>query len=122
MERGTIDGREYIFMVRGATRPLASAQLLPNYDEYFIGFRDRSSIGDRAGIAAVTGGNALINHIVTVEGQIVGGWKRVQRGDSVVIDLKLLDRLSRAERAQVEVARGRFEKFAGLPAVLEERR
>ena len=107
---------------RTAAVPPGVAHLLPNYDEYFIGFRDRSSIGQRAGIGAVTGGNALINHVVTIGGQIVGGWKREQRGDAIVVSMKLADRLSRAERAQVETARARFEKFVGGPVRLEERR
>jgi hypothetical protein len=102
--------------------PGRTAHLLPNYDEYFIGYKDRSAIGKRAGTAPVTGGNALINHILTIGGEIVGRWKRVQRGGTTVVDLKLLVPLKRAERDEIELARARFEAFLGTPAVVELRR
>ncbi len=98
------------------------AHLLPNYDEYFIGFRDRSSLGGRVGTKPVTGGNALINHILTVGGEIVGGWKRKAIGKTTVVDLGLLVSLTEAERAQLEMARARFESFLGAPVVVEKRR
>jgi hypothetical protein len=102
--------------------PAGVVHLLPNYDEYFIGFKDRSSIGKRAGTKPVTGGKALINHILTVEGQIVGGWKRVQRGKGMVIDLALLVPLKRAERVQLDKARARFEAFLASQVVIENAR
>ena len=118
-------GERPMWVVERATVPKppgSVAHLLPNYDEYFIGFKDRSSIGRRGGTALVIGGSALINHILTISGEIVGGWKRAQRGETTVIDLKLLGKLEPAERDEVERARTRFERFLGAPVVVELRR
>ena len=53
------------------------AHLLPNYDEYFIGFKDRSAIAQRlSSTENATGGDALRAHVIVVDGQLVGGWKR----------------------------------------------
>lgn len=80
-----------------------AVHLLPNYDEYFIGYRDRSAIGQRLkDLALVTGGNALIAHVVSVGGQLVGGWKRVARSGGHDVELNLVAKLTKAEQKRVE--------------------
>ena len=92
--------------------PPPSAHFLPNYDEYFIGFRDRSAIGRRLGtVTAVTGGSALIAHVLIVDGQLVGGWKRRTIGDHVTMQAFVLTRLSAAERKRLIDAARSFERF-----------
>ena len=112
LERGTLDGREYIFTGRKATRPVASAQLLPNYDEYFIGHRDRSAIAQRLGHAGlVTGGNALISNVIVVDGQLVGGWKRTLEGTRAIVTLSPQVALTPAERRRIAVAVRKLGEF-----------
>jgi hypothetical protein len=54
-----------------------TAYLLPNYDEYFIGFKDRSAIGEVATKAKISKDDpSLIAHVIILDGQIVGGWNR----------------------------------------------
>ena len=110
-----VGGRPF-WMSAGAKAPPRKpcAHLLPNYDEYFIGFVDRSAIGRRLGsVERVTGGNALLNHIATVNGQIVGGWKRTAAGPRVTLRFDLPSRLSRAERALLDREIERYRAFAG---------
>lgn len=93
-----------------------SAHLLPNYDEYFIGFRDRAAIADRIGsLDLVTGGNALISNVVIVDGQLVGGWKRKQGKGTLEVDLTLIAPLASAERARVDAAVAQLQRFVALP-------
>jgi hypothetical protein len=95
------------------------AHLLPIYDEYFIGFKDRSAIGERWGSAKlVTGGNALIANIVTIDGQIVGGWRRALEDGEAVVTLSPLARLNPAERQLVTRAGERFGRFLEQPVRL----
>jgi len=106
------------WMSAGAKAPPRKpcAHLLPNYDEYFIGLVDRGAIGRRLGhVGPVTGGNALINHIATVNGQIVGSWKRVAAGPRSTLRFDLLARLSRAERRLLDREIERYRAFAGAP-------
>ena len=115
LERGTIDGREYIFTGRAATRPAASAQLLPNYDEYFIGHRDRSAIAQRLGHAGlVTGGNALISNVIVVDGQLVGGWKRTLEGKRTIVELSPQVPVTAAERRRIRSAVRKLGEFLGV--------
>lgn len=80
------------------------AHLLPNYDEYFIGLRDRSSLMDTAvTITLDARENILSNHLVFFEGRLVGGWWRSVLKDTVEVRTKWLRPLT--VRAQREVSR-----------------
>jgi hypothetical protein len=98
-----------------STRPSGTAHLLPNYDEYFIGFRDRSAIGERLRKSLHNPRvDALMGHILAVDGQIVGGWRRTlaKRAD---IELDVLVPITAAERSRVTAAAERLGRFLGLP-------
>ena len=114
------DGREYHAVRRTAraARAVRIAHFLPNYDEYFIGFKDRSAIADRLG-GGVTKSqlNALMGHVLFIDGQIVGGWKRSAR-DAAELKLQLLVKITAAERALVRRAARRLEAFLNAPVKL----
>jgi hypothetical protein len=124
LEHESIEGRSY--WSPAAERPVrfssSLAHLLPNYDEYFIGFKDRSAFSMRlkaSGGEART--SALSGHILSVNGQIVGGWRRTIVGQTVVIEPTLLIRLSEVERRAVGVSGRRFSRFLGLPVEIRWR-
>jgi hypothetical protein len=121
LEREVIDDRSYWSDPSIRTPPWRSPKvfLLPNYDEFFIGHKDRSALGKRlASTDLVTGGDALTAHVIAVDGQLVGGWKRTQQNDRVMIDLRLLTRLSAAERRALDAQVKRHGKFLGAPAAV----
>jgi len=93
-----------------------TAHLLPNYDEYFIGFKDRSAIG--AVIRPFkrdANDPAFIAHIIIIDGQIVGGWKRTMKKQAVTIELTLIPPLTKAQERAVEEAANRYGEFLQLP-------
>ena len=93
-----------------------TAHLLPNYDEYFIGFKDRSAIGERLSLAEdAMVGDALRAHVIVVDGQLVGGWKRTLTKAAVVVELTLLVRLIKPEREAVVEAAQALGDFLELP-------
>lgn len=105
--------------MRLRTRQSPTAYLLPNYDEYFIGFKDRSAIGQRlTSSELVTGGDALTTHVVVVDGQLVGGWKRTVTTKAVVLELSLLTRLAKLEERAVGAAADAYGRFLQLPVEL----
>lgn len=92
-----------------------SAHLLPNYDEYFIGFKDRGAIAQRLGAARIqAAGNAVFAYLAFVDGQIVGGWTRTLQPKRVVVEVALLTRLAAAEKRGIEAEARRFGDFVGL--------
>ncbi|HET9387990.1 MAG TPA: winged helix DNA-binding domain-containing protein [Gemmatimonadales bacterium] len=110
------DGRKYHSArhTPRAARSVRIAHFLPNYDEYFIGFKDRSAFAERlGGVATKTQLDALWGHVLFVDGQIVGGWRRAPDASDVL--LRLLVRLTAVERELVLQAGRRFAKFLGIP-------
>jgi len=77
--------------------------------------------GERIGDStAITGGNALIPHVIVVDGQLVGTWRRTLEKDGVILTLDLLTRLSAAESKRVMSAARRFGEFVGLRADIRQ--
>jgi Winged helix DNA-binding domain len=92
------------------------AHLLPNYDEYFVGFKDRSAFGARLiSSGAKPRTSALSGHALTINGQIIGGWTRTLVGGTVVLQPKPLIPLGESEKRGVEAAGKKFGRFLQLP-------
>jgi hypothetical protein len=121
LQQATVDNLVYWFAEPAALiepkKPLAF--LLPNYDEYFIGLKDRSAIN--MALKALPSEqmlSALSGHILIVNGIVVGGWKRTLQKKSVSIEVKLLSPLTQTEQKAVHQAAERYGTFLGLPVSL----
>jgi hypothetical protein len=120
-KQGDIEGQVYWFPEQAAPpmKKTPVAHLLPNYDEYFIGFKDRSAISYAMRKAKLDGQNpALLVHILIMNGQVVGGWRRTLKKDAVIVELSVLTKLTKAERDALVAATDRFGRFLNLPIVL----
>jgi hypothetical protein len=117
LEHEIIGGRGHWFPTPAWVRTRSPlAHLLPNYDEYFIGLKDRSAMMSTLGGVGVKGVTFLGGHILAVNGQIVGGWARVLKGEQTTIELKLHRALTDAEHRAVAKEVKRFGAFLGVPA------
>ncbi len=122
LTHATLDGRSLWFVDRALPRESRTALLLPNYDAYFFGHNDREAIAHRIGHSTlVTGGNALLTHVVVVNGQLVGGWRREIGNTAVVIELDLAVPLTAMERRLIATAAHRFGRFLESPVELCDR-
>jgi hypothetical protein len=93
-----------------------TAYLLPNYDEYFIGFKDRSAINEVAHRAGSKGDTPpFLANVIILDGQIIGSWKRTVNKDSVIMEASLITKLKKAEEQAIREAAEHFGKFIGLP-------
>lgn len=119
LEQVTIGDTSYWTDGSSPARPRASAYLLPNYDEFFIGYRDRSAIGQRlATRKPVTGWNSSFTHVLVLDGQLVGAWKRAVARGAINLTISPLDTVTAAERTRVLAEVRRFEAFAGVAVVV----
>jgi hypothetical protein len=120
LAREEVDGQTYWTGVDSPQQahPELAAYLLPNFDEYGVGYADRSAHFDEAHTDHVNlrGGLALGN-IVVIGGQIKGEWKRTL-GKTVVVEVKVYMKLDRGERDALEKAAERYGVFVGLPVDL----
>jgi len=90
---------------------------LPGFDEYMLGYKDRSIMVDEGHLQAIVpGGNGVFQSTIVRGGRVVGTWKRTLGKRAVTIDVLPLVPLARAERAKAEAALQPFAAFVGLPA------
>lgn len=102
------------------TRRGTSAHLLPNFDEYFIGYRDRRAMATRSGdVSPVMVTNALVPNVIIVDGQLVGVWKRELAKNHVGVRLRYSVRITDAEARRVGKAAERYARYLELPLALE---
>ena len=112
-----IDGRTYWFdsSISPVKEKSPTAHLLPNYDEYFIGFKDRSAIGAAVRQAGIIGDDsAFLAHVIVLDGQLVGGWKRTLKKNAVQVEMTLVIDLTKAQERAVEEAASRYGEFLQL--------
>jgi hypothetical protein len=120
LAREVINGRTYWFAAsrQSPRNDSPAAFLLPNYDEYLVGYTDRSASFDSAHAHKLDArGNPLFQHTLILRGQIVGTWMRTLKKQAVVIETQLFTRLTKAEDRAVASAIQRYGEFLELPMV-----
>jgi hypothetical protein len=99
------------------------AYLLPNYDEYFIGFKDRSAIAKIAEQAGVKKEDpAFLANIIILDGQVIGGWSRTLKKDGVIVEASLITMLTEEEIRAVAQAAEQLGEFLGLPVAFTQKK
>jgi hypothetical protein len=119
-----IDERTYWFdrSVSPVKEKSPTAHLLPNYDEYFIGFKDRSAIGEVAKHAGIKSDDpSFLAHVIIIDGQLVGGWRRTVKKDAVQIEYILITDLTNAQMSAIDRAASQYGEFLQLRAERVER-
>ncbi len=116
----TIDGKDYWMsrdMVEAPTGPMAF--LLPGFDEYLLGYRDRSDVLHKLhSQKVVPGGNGMFISTIVINGQVVGTWKRTPRKNAVSISLLPFGKLSKADKEAIGEAAEHYGKFIGQAVVI----
>ena len=118
-----MNGKAYWFPESKPPAKLKSpvASLLPNYDEYFIGFKDRSAIGSTTTWSNLgESRSSPIAHILFIDGQIVGGWRRIFKKNETIVELNILAKLSKAEQQAITTAGQEYSKFLGMPVKMTQ--
>jgi len=125
LDQLSVEDKQYWFVpplpaAGGARSERPIVQLLPAYDEQVASFKDYAPSFDPERVRVPRNADgALMNHILVSNGQVIGGWKRTLGKDEVRIEVKLLAKLTAAERAGLERAAEQYGEFVGLPPRLE---
>jgi hypothetical protein len=116
----TSGGNDY-FMAAAADRHPGepAAYLLPGFDEYILGYRDRSAILDPVVAGrTVIGGNGMMLPTVVIDGIVAGTWKRSIGKQEIAIGVNPLPPLRRGRNEQLLEAAERYGKFMGMPVTV----
>ena len=87
---------------------------LPGFDEYVLGYKDRSMIVDREHMTAIIpGGNGVFRSTIVQAGRVIATWKRTLTAKRVRVDVLPLTSMRKANRRPVEAALQPFAAFHG---------
>jgi len=99
----------------------ASVFALPGFDEYLLGYQDRSAVLDAENAEKICpGGNGMFASTIVIDGKVAGTWKRTIKKSSISISAASFAKLSRAQRGAFKQAAERYAMFMGLPLYLHE--
>ncbi|MGG7509078.1 winged helix DNA-binding domain-containing protein [Plantibacter sp. YIM 135249] len=94
---------------------------LPGFDEYLLGYTNRDPVlPPEHASQIVPGGNGVFLPLITVDGRIVGTWRRRVAKDRVTITPVPFAPLSGRARTGFATAAKGYARFLGLDAVLAE--
>jgi hypothetical protein len=114
-----LKGPPALFIPRGVPGIPAEdppAYLLPGFDEYILGYRDRVAMLDPAVAGrTVIGTNGMMLPTVILGGFVVGTWKRTMGKKEITITVRPFLPVSPQGRTMVATAAKRYGKFLGLP-------
>jgi hypothetical protein len=96
----------------------SSAYLLPGFDEYILGYTDRSGVLDVAHLKTIMPSNGIFPYTMILDGRVVGTWKRTFRYGSVVITFSPFAPLPAVTTPAFAAAAYRYAEFLGLPLLL----
>jgi hypothetical protein len=114
-----IDGVAYHLApeVLDRSAPTARVHLLSGFDEYLLGYVDRSfALAPADADAVVPGGNGLFRPTIVADGDVVGTWQRRVSDGDVVIEPRLFRPLPRRFHDPLEAAAAAYGAFIGRPA------
>ncbi len=118
LTRDVFGGQEYWLAgdVDPVRPPLPALFLLPNYDEYVVGYTDRSAIYDPSDDGKLDArSNPLFNHTIVIDGHLRGTWKRTIKKNRVSLTALPFHPFSPAEHQAFIEAAQRYGQFLGLP-------
>ena len=114
-DRLDLDGVTY-HVAPGLEPAPDGVHVLPGFDEYLLGYADRSApLAGRELSTVVPGSNGMFLSTVVVNGEIVGTWRRVAKTKVVQITAEPFGTLTAGTRRAFERAAQTYGDYLGLP-------
>ncbi len=114
LEIATVNGADY-WMTRletGNPYDIDTVHLLPGFDEFLLGYRDRSAVLDPANRdLVVPGGNGVFRPTFVAGGQVVGTWSRAVKKRDVSITIEWFPDIEPVDPEHILPSLGRYSRF-----------
>lgn len=118
LESIEVDGIEY-WHSPGLEPADPGVHTLPGFDEYVLGYQDRSAqLEAQFATTIVPGGNGMFLPTIVVDGEIVGTWRRTLGARQVTVAPVPFVELTVSARRGVGSEVERYGRYLGRPAVL----
>ena len=90
--------------------------VLPGFDEYLLGYKDRSlMLAEEHQQAIIPGGNGVFQATVVRDGMVIGTWKRTISKTRVQITVQPLVPLRKTDRIRIDKAFEEYARFIQRP-------
>jgi len=102
----------------GAAHADSSVHLLPGFDEYFLGYTDRTlQLGEhRETYGTTVSANGMFRPTIVIGGRVAGLWKRGSGRTRAEIEVRPFRTLTTVEQRDLAHAVGGYGRYLGLPA------
>lgn len=116
----TVNGETYWFntAVTKHANGGAEVHLLPGFDEFIIGYKDRTASLPLAHTKTIINVNGIFRPPLVVNGQVKGLWARTLEDDKVGIAITLFPGSSRPAKKLLDQAAEKIGQFYGLSSFL----
>lgn len=119
LDEATYGGKPVHYVAGQAAADVDEILLLPGFDEFLLGFKDRSVFLSQGHAGRITpGGNGVFRPTVVHHGRVIGTWRRTLTTRAVKVSVELFEQ-SRADIRRHIVHRAEeYADYVGLPAVV----
>ena len=101
----------------GQVDPVPAVRLLPMFDNYLLGYRDRTAILDPARHPQVYVGG-IIKATVVCDGRVIGIWRLNRSARTVAVRVTSFESFTRRHRDELDRERADLERYLGRPVAL----
>jgi Winged helix DNA-binding domain len=123
LERREVDGETWWSAPSGPPPPVPSptVHLLQGLDEYFVGYTGNEGLLDAGGTRALPPEGVMFNHVVVLDSQVAGQWKRTVGRDSMLVEVLLYVPFDQARTRALQAAADAQAAFLGTSATVVTR-
>lgn len=101
-----VEGRPTLHIGAPAEHDAPGVTLVPGFDEWILGYSDRSLVASPEAFAAIVpGGNGVFRPAVLIDGVVVGSWRiplKAGRPQDPIVDI--VERVSATDRRRIDAA------------------
>ena len=114
--REIVVDKEYIFIpnddkIKDKSR---GTFLMPDYDEYGIGYKDRSEMNPHGVVSVTREGSFVFSRMIVVDGVLAGGWKKMETKNGIEVEVIPTIPLNKSQQQSLQKAVNRYKDFIGV--------
>jgi hypothetical protein len=100
-------------------RKTPAIYLLPAFDEYLVGYKDRSAALDTKYTRDILTINGIFNPSLIINGKVEGTWKRTITKNEVLIQVASFNKLNQLQKVDIAKAAKQYGRFLNMDVKLQ---
>jgi hypothetical protein len=114
----TTRGARWALRSHEGPAPPGLIRLLPSFDEYLLGWREREVMVSAESWRSINRGGGWLHPVVSHDGRIVGTWRTERRPQAFRLEVSPFSRLAPAVRRGIAIEAAGISRFLGSPVDL----